>query len=70
MFVSVFIYDMLIYSRNEEDHANYLIILLQILKDMEFYDNFSKCEFCLESMEFLGHIVSWEGINFTTQSSP
>ncbi|KAH0712585.1 hypothetical protein KY289_008544 [Solanum tuberosum] len=67
MFVIVFIDDILIYSRSEEDHASHLRIVLQNLKDKELYAKFSKCEFWLESVEFLGHIVSGEGIKVDTQ---
>ncbi len=58
MFVIVFIDDILIYSRNEEDHASHLRIVLQTLKDKELYAKFSKCEFWLSSVAFLGHIIS------------
>uniref|UniRef100_M1DTE7 Gag-pol protein n=1 Tax=Solanum tuberosum TaxID=4113 RepID=M1DTE7_SOLTU len=67
MFVIVVIDDVLIYSRNEEDHASHLRIVLQTLKDRELYAKFSKCEFWLESVAFLGHIVSGEGIKVGTQ---
>ncbi|KAH0678966.1 hypothetical protein KY284_020051 [Solanum tuberosum] len=67
MFVIVFIDDILIYSRNEEDHASHLRIVLQTLKDKELYAMFSKCEFWLESVAFLGHIVSGDGIRVDTQ---
>ncbi|KAH0656975.1 hypothetical protein KY285_031857 [Solanum tuberosum] len=69
MFVIVFIDDILIYSRNEEDHASHLRIVLQTLKDKELYAKFSKCEFWLESVAFLGHIVSGEGIKVDTKKS-
>ena len=52
MFVIVFIDDILIYSRNEEDHASHLRIVLQTLNDRELYAKFSKGEFFLESMAF------------------
>ena len=61
LFVIVFIDDILIYSRNEEDHASHLRIL-QTLRDKELYAKFSKCEFWLNFVAFLGHIVSGEGI--------
>ncbi|KAH0757858.1 hypothetical protein KY290_021351 [Solanum tuberosum] len=67
MFVIVFIDDILIYSRNEENHASHLRIVLQTLKDKELYAKFSKCEFWLESVAFLGHIVSGDGIKVDTR---
>ncbi|KAH0748617.1 hypothetical protein KY290_027849 [Solanum tuberosum] len=67
MFVIVFIDDILIYSRNDEDHASHLRIVLQTLKDRELYAKFSKCEFWLESVAFLGHIMSRERIKIDTQ---
>ncbi|KAH0712645.1 hypothetical protein KY289_008604 [Solanum tuberosum] len=67
MFVIVFIGGILIYSRNEEDHVSHLRIVLQTLKDRELYEKFSKCEFLLESVAFLSHIVSGEGIKVDTQ---
>ncbi|KAH0661397.1 hypothetical protein KY284_026328 [Solanum tuberosum] len=67
MFFIVFINDILIYSRNEEDHASHLKIVLQTLKDRELYAKFYKCKFWLESVAFLGHIVSRERIKVDTQ---
>ncbi|KAH0720291.1 hypothetical protein KY284_005321 [Solanum tuberosum] len=67
MFVIVFIDDILIYLRNEKDNASHLRVVLQTLKDKELYVKFSKCEFWLESVAFLGHIVSGEGIKVDTQ---
>ncbi|KAH0759938.1 hypothetical protein KY290_023431 [Solanum tuberosum] len=67
MFVIVFIDDILIYSRNEKDHASHLRIVLQTLKDKELYAKLSKCEFWLESVAFLGHIMSGERIKVDTQ---
>ncbi|KAH0775071.1 hypothetical protein KY290_012208 [Solanum tuberosum] len=67
MFVIVLIDGILIYSRNEEDHANHLKIVVQTLKDREFYAKFSKCEFWLESVACLGHIISGDGIRVDTQ---
>ena len=69
MFVIVFIDDILIYSRNGEDHASYLKIVLQTLKDKELYAKFSKCEFWLKSVAFLGHIVSGDGIKVDTRKN-
>jgi hypothetical protein len=61
-FVVVFIDDILVYSRNEE-HAEHLRIVLQRLRDHKLYAKFSKCEFWLDSVKFLGHIISNEGIS-------
>ncbi|KAH0743176.1 hypothetical protein KY290_031169 [Solanum tuberosum] len=62
MFVIVFINDILIYSISEEEHMDHLRIVFQILKDHQLYAKFSKCEFWLKSVAFLGHIVSGVGI--------
>ena len=62
-FVVVFIDDILIYSKNEEDHAQHLRIVLQRLRDHHLYAKFSKCEFWLDSVKFLGHTISSEGIS-------
>ena len=67
MFVIVFIDDILIYSRNEQDHASHLRIILQTLKDRELHAMFSKCEFWIESVTFLSHIVSGEAFKVDTQ---
>ena len=62
-FVVVFIDDILIYSKNKEEHANHLQIVLQRLRDHRLYAKFSKCEFWLDSMKFLEHTISSEGIS-------
>ena len=61
-FVIVFIDDILIYSRTKEEHEHHLRIVLGILKEKKLYAKFSKCEFWLSSVAFLGHVVSKEGI--------
>ena len=60
--VIVFIDDILIYSRSEEEHAEHLRIVLEILRKEKLYAKFSKCEFWLKEVQFLGHVISKEGI--------
>ncbi|KAL8091518.1 hypothetical protein AgCh_033950 [Apium graveolens] len=61
-FVIVFIDDILIYSKTEEDHKEHLRISLEILRKERLYAQFSKCEFWLKEVQFLGHVVNKEGI--------
>ncbi|KAG8481477.1 hypothetical protein CXB51_026210 [Gossypium anomalum] len=61
-FVVVFIDDILIYSRDETEHAEHLRIVLQTLRDKQLYVKFSKCELWLRKVGFLGHIVLASGI--------
>ncbi|XP_071933809.1 uncharacterized protein [Coffea arabica] len=61
-FVVVFIDDILIYSKTREEHVKHLELVLQILREHKLYAKFSKCEFWLEEISFLGHKVSEEGI--------
>ena len=65
--VIIFVDDILIYSRNEEEYASHLRVVLQTLKDRQLFAKFSKCEFGLQSVAFLGHIVSSEGIREDSQ---
>jgi hypothetical protein len=61
-FVVVLIDDILIYSKNEEEHAKHLRIVLTRLREHQLYAKFSKCTFWLEEIQFLGHVLSANGI--------
>ncbi|KAK1683988.1 hypothetical protein QYE76_044836 [Lolium multiflorum] len=61
-FVVVFIDDILVYSKSEEEHEQHLETVLETLRHHQLYAKFSKCEFWLEEVGFLGHILSARGI--------
>src|SRR5438105_11585354 len=60
--VIVFIDDILVYSKNEEEHAKHLRIVLDQLHEHELYAKFSKCQFWLKEDSFLGHVLSEKGV--------
>jgi hypothetical protein len=62
-FVVVFIDDILVHSENEQDHAEHLRVVLNRLRDRKLYAKFSKCEFWLKTVQFLGHVLSENGIS-------
>ncbi|GKB48462.1 putative reverse transcriptase domain-containing protein [Tanacetum coccineum] len=62
-FVIVFIDDILIYSRNEEEHANHLRMILELLKKEKLYAKFSKCDFWIRIVQFLGHLINSQGLH-------
>ncbi|GJS38292.1 putative nucleotidyltransferase, ribonuclease H [Tanacetum coccineum] len=62
-FVIVFIGDILIYSKTKEDHENHLRLMLDLLRKEKLYAKFSKCEFWLQEVHFLRHVVNHDGIH-------
>src|SRR3954462_4617787 len=61
-FVVVYLNDSLIYSKNDEEHAEHLRLVLMKLREHRLYAKFSKCEFWLPEVTYLGHVISAKGI--------
>ena len=61
-FEIVFIDDILVYSKSKDEHMDHLRIVLQVLKEHQLVAEYSKCEYWLRSVVFLGHIVSSEDL--------
>ena len=59
----VFIDDILIYSKSEEEHERHLSTILKLLKDEQLYAKFSKCDFWIRKVQFLGHVIDCEGLH-------
>ena len=62
-FVIVYIDDILVYSKTEDEHAEHLRLILTKLREHRLYAKFSKCEFWLKELIFLGHVVSAQGVS-------
>ncbi|GJX65606.1 putative reverse transcriptase domain-containing protein [Tanacetum coccineum] len=62
-FVIIFIDDILIYSKDEKEHEEHLKANLELLKKEKLYDKFSKCEFWIPKVQFLGHVIDSRGIH-------
>ncbi|XP_022019152.1 uncharacterized mitochondrial protein AtMg00860-like [Helianthus annuus] len=60
--VTVFIDDILVYSKSEADHARHLREVLEMLRRERLYAKFSKCAFWLRKVQFLGHVISADGV--------
>nr|XP_025678227.1 uncharacterized protein LOC112778076 [Arachis hypogaea] len=69
-FIVVFIDDILIYSKTEDEHAEHLRTVLQILKDRKLYDKLSKCEFWKSEVKFLGHVLALPLTKLTRKDVP
>jgi hypothetical protein len=61
-YMVIFIDNILVYSKDAQDHARHLRLVLDKLREEKLYAKFSKCKFWLEKATFLGHVISKEGI--------
>ena len=61
-FVMVYLDGVLIYSKNEEEHAEHLRLILEKLREHKLYAKYSKCEFWLTEVTYLGHVISKDGV--------
>ncbi|GJZ49352.1 putative reverse transcriptase domain-containing protein [Tanacetum coccineum] len=61
-FIIVFIDDILIYLKNKQEHEEHLKLILELLKKEELYAKFSKCEFWIPKVQFLGHVIDSQGL--------
>ena len=66
-FMVVFVDEILIYSQSEEKYEGHLTIILQALREHQLYLKFSKCEFWLTEVRFLGHVVSASGVSMDSK---
>ncbi|GJY83762.1 putative reverse transcriptase domain-containing protein [Tanacetum coccineum] len=62
-FVIVFINDIMIYSKSKQEHGEHIKLILELLKKEELYAKFSKCEFWIPKVQFLGHVIDSQGIH-------
>jgi hypothetical protein len=62
LFIVVFIDDILIYSTNHQEHGEHMKIVLNVLREKQLFAKLKKCEFWMEKVSFLGHVISKDGI--------
>lgn len=62
-FTVVFIYDILIYPKSKKEHDQHLRIILRTLMEKQLYGKFKKCEFWLNEVTFLGHVINKDGVS-------
>ena len=67
-FVLVFLDDILVYSKNEEEHEEHLRLTLQLLREHQLYAKLRKCDFYRDRIQYLGHIISEEGISMDPEN--
>ena len=68
-FVIDYIYDILVYSKSEDDQKDQLRVVLQVLKEHQIFAKYSKCDLWLRLVAFLGHIISSESIEFNPKKT-
>src|SRR3954463_5244653 len=66
-FVVVYLDDIFIYSKNKEEHAEHLRLILEKLREHKLYAKYSKCEFWLPEVTYLGHVISKDGVAVTPE---
>lgn len=66
-FVLVFFDDILVYSRSPQEHLEHLEVVLKLLDEHKLYANRKKCQFGSKSVEYLGHVISEEGVAADTE---
>jgi hypothetical protein len=66
IFVLVFIDDILIYSKNREEHESHIKLVLQEQREHQHYAKFSKCDFFQKQVHYLGHVISKQGVEIDT----
>lgn len=66
-FMVVFIEDILLYSESQEEHEEHLVTMLEALRHQKLFAKFKKCDFWIDHVSFLGHVISKEGVSADPQ---